>query len=99
MTNISLSRKPAYWLDCQEFPDEYERMWAELAALEGDRFCKCPKSGEVWQYMGTQLEFDGWKHCFRHRHHPGTQQCEYRMISCQEKPVIEMSPPEHNHQP
>jgi hypothetical protein len=80
MNPMTLTRKLAYWLDYQDFPDEYERMWAELAALEGDRLCECPESGEVWQYMGTQLESDGWKHCFRHRHHPGTQQREYRMI-------------------
>jgi hypothetical protein len=85
MVNIGPSRKPIYWLDCHDFPDEYERMWAELAALEGNRLCECPESGEVWQYMGTQQESDGWKHCFRHRHHPGTQQREYRMIPSQVK--------------
>jgi len=87
--NISLAHKPAYWLDWHDFPDEYERMWVELAALNengGDRLCECPESGEVWQYMGTELKSDGWKHCFRHRHHPGTQQREYRMISSQAFP-------------
>jgi hypothetical protein len=75
--------KPSYWLEWYEFPDEYERVWAALAALaenNGDRLCQCPESGETWQYMGTQLESDGWKHCFRHRYHPATRQREYRMI-------------------
>jgi hypothetical protein len=81
--NISLAHKPTYWLDWHDFPNEYERMWVELAALNengGDRLCECPDSGEVWQYMGTELKSDGWNHCFRHRYHPGTQQREYRMI-------------------
>jgi hypothetical protein len=83
MNNIRPTGKPTYWLDWQEFPDEHKRMWAALAALkenEGDRLCQCPESGERWQYMGTQWEQDGWQHCFRHRHHPQTQQLEYRMI-------------------
>jgi hypothetical protein len=84
--NSSLAHKPSYWLEWHEFPDEYERVWSELAALAengGDRLCQCLESGETWQYMGTQLESDGWKHCFRHRHHPGTQQREYRMIGAE----------------
>jgi hypothetical protein len=84
--NSSLAHKPSYWLEWHEFPDEYERVWSELAALAengGDRLCQCLESGETWQYMGTQLEADGWKHCFRHRHHPVSRKLEYRRISSQ----------------
>jgi hypothetical protein len=90
MNPMSSTRTLAHWLDCHDFPDEYERMWAELAALEengGDRACVCPKSSERWEYMGTQMERGEWKHCFRHRHHPVSQRLEYRMIPSTIEPI------------
>lgn len=41
-----------------------------------------PISGEVWQYMGTTKdEKSRWLHCFRHRHHPHSNQRELRWIA------------------
>ena len=44
-----------------------------------------PVTGEVWQYLGTEHDASGWRHCFRHRHHSLSHQREYRWISASEK--------------
>lgn len=65
-------------------PDEWEQMWAELAALNGgDRLYECANSGEVWQYICTSKADDGWYHHFRHRCHPTTHQRETLLIPAQ----------------
>lgn len=52
---------------------EWARMWSALEAIYGDRVCENPRSGEVWQYMGTvrDPEGPGFRHEFRHRDYPG----------------------------
>jgi len=53
-------------------------MWGTLerSQLGGDRDCRCPETGEIWQYMGTIRYGRDWLHEFRHRHHPTTKQRE-----------------------
>jgi hypothetical protein len=57
--------------------------WGGLAALSGDedRTAYDPVSGEVWQYMGAERGTRGpWRHCFRHRCHPRTQERTYLRV-------------------
>lgn len=74
----------AFWLNQTTHSEEWERMWAELAALSlngGDRVCECRTTGEMWEYMGTQKTTDGsWVHYFRHRDHPKTHRRETGLI-------------------
>jgi hypothetical protein len=49
----------------------WDRMWAALAAMYGgDPVCRCPDTGETWQYMDTITDALGRpvEHEFRHRH-------------------------------
>jgi hypothetical protein len=68
------------WLDVDT--PEWRRMWAIMGGG-----CVCPDCGEDWQYMGTEyhpapdfgraIPREGWYHCFRHRHHPVSQQRQH----------------------
>jgi hypothetical protein len=51
---------------------EWRFAWRRLIERTGDADCEAldEESGEVWQYMGTELHGDRWLHTFRHRHHP-----------------------------
>lgn len=54
---------------CREHP-EWERMWSALHSQYEDH--TCPRSNEVWQYMGTWgTSMSGWQHQFRHRSYHG----------------------------
>ena len=64
---------------------EWEHMWGMLADHPiNDGFSEpteaASDNGECWQYLGTEhRKSEGqWKHCFRHRSHPKTDQREYR---------------------
>lgn len=53
---------------------EWDVAWGAFS----DRSELDARTGEVWQYMGTALQYDGsWLHNFRHRCHPRTQKREY----------------------
>jgi hypothetical protein len=54
---------------------EWNAAWKGLAALSGDDdfVALNPRSGEVWQYMGS-VERGAWRHEFRHRDHPSDNQ-------------------------
>lgn len=50
----------------------WERMWEVVASTFGSAVCECPRTHEVWQYMGTAQRPDGsWQHEFRHRNLEG----------------------------
>jgi hypothetical protein len=55
------------WIDHNDNP-ELQRAWKEL----GDPVME--SRGEHWQYVGSWDRGDGWKHVFRHRCHPATDQ-------------------------
>ena len=67
-----------FFLDEQS--TEWRLAWGRLAELSGDadREAMNPRSGEVWQYMGSvrsSVKSDAaWRHEFRHRDHPRTKQ-------------------------
>lgn len=46
--------------------------WEWLLAISGDAEPETldPRSGEVWQYMGSTRRRGSWEHEFRHRSHP-----------------------------
>jgi hypothetical protein len=57
---------------------EWDVMWKMVKLYHGGYDCRCPDSGEVWQYMGSNLTPSGqWAHGFRHRNLPATQSREY----------------------
>lgn len=67
---------------------EWDRMWESLASLgmnqglEQPTVAPHPDSGECWQYMGScRSGRGGWRHEFRHRMHPTTNQREYYPIA------------------
>ncbi len=53
------------WIEDDE-NKELKYAWSQLEdpVMEND--------GECWQYMGSSDNGDGWKHTFRHRSHPAT---------------------------
>lgn len=61
---------------------EWNAAWKGLAELSGDhdREAENPRSGEVWQYMGTAKRVAAWAHEFRHRDHPSTNDRLYLRV-------------------
>lgn len=41
----------------------WERAWVIIGRKYGNTECRCPETGECWQYMGTAFG----EHCFHHR--------------------------------
>ena len=71
----TLYRKDVVCLE--ETDPELLRAWHTFSDPVGAH----PVTGEVWQYLGTEHdETLGWRHCFRHRHHPLSHQREYRWV-------------------
>lgn len=65
---------------------EYRIAWQRLSEnwlnqeLDNPTVARSERSGEAWEYMGTELHEDGWYHCFRHRDHPKTLNREYVLV-------------------
>jgi hypothetical protein len=63
----------------------WERMWALMAAIYGDRLCLNRISNEKWQYLSSFQRDDIWWHSFRHRDLPnGDGTYAYENIAAQE---------------
>lgn len=58
---------------------EWNAAWKALAEATGDvdRTALNQRSGEAWQYMGSEKRLRGWEHSFRHRDHPSTNERVY----------------------
>ena len=55
--------------------------WNQIWAKFDDPLEECPKSHEVWQYMGSVKEPGKLaRHEFRHRHHPVTKARAFRYV-------------------
>jgi len=54
--------------------EEWNYMWSELAKHDYNKDNKeptvCSNNYECWQYMGTSVSNEEFKHEFRHRMHP-----------------------------
>jgi len=59
---------------------EWIRMWGYLQSVYGDCACYDESTGEVWQYMGTELKSGEWAHCFRHRCLPPIGERKYYRV-------------------
>lgn len=65
----------------------WDSAWAKIEKVFGDKFCECPETGEVWQYMGSTIKppyvdstgkvlFQTVIHQFRHRSYRGERTIE-----------------------
>jgi hypothetical protein len=71
---------------------EWHEMWKKLGELSMNKEVKDdptvaenPDSGEMWQYMGTDVRSR--LHSFRHRDHPITRKREYVVVPVSEVPA------------
>jgi len=83
-----------FLIDPEQQPELWAEAWDKLA-FDGinvtqpePQVCECPTTGEVWQYMGSQLTTDDHitAHDFRHRHHPVVNRAVRKRVHIRRQP-------------